>query len=535
MALLGIFVAQPSAGQPKPGENPIARDLFTADPAPMVYKDTVYLYTGHDEAKGSEMFTMKDWLCFSSKDMRTWTAHGPIMKVSDFHWAERDAWASQAVERDGKFYFYAAVRHGQPHPGMAIGVAVSESPTGPFVDARGSALITDDMTPSPNPWDDIDPTVFIDDDGTAWLCWGNPNCYLVRLKANMIELDGPIEKIRVPNYTEGPWLHKRGSLYYLTYAAFAHQGMWEKICYATAPRMTGPWTYRGILTEQAKNSYTIHPGIAEFKGQWYFFYHNAALTLTNGEKGGLGRRAVCVEHLQYNEDGTMRFIEQTTEGVSVPPKENAASAMGRGNAAGSGEGAAASDAGVTVTWNTSDDPTNWPGRPVVATVQNPYRMAVEGVSFNRGRGVTNLSQTFRLEADCLVQRITLFAGDGLGTAPERPVILGVYDLGELNSVSLTNYSVSTNLLGSGRGLRVGYAPQAAGLLSFEFSPENQARLKAGHAYAFELQGARNSAPLFWRRSRKGILPQGSAFADRRLLNEKAEPVDFALAIYGARE
>src|SRR3954452_588687 len=92
-------------------QNPLFRDLFTADPAPMVYHDTLYLYTGHDEAKGNQMFNMKDWRCFSTKDMKTWTAHGPIMKVTDFKWASRDAWASQAVERNGKFYFYAAVQH----------------------------------------------------------------------------------------------------------------------------------------------------------------------------------------------------------------------------------------------------------------------------------------------------------------------------------------------------------------------------------------------------------------------------------------
>jgi hypothetical protein len=96
------------------------------------------------------------------------------------------------------------------HSGKAIGVAVSDSPTGPFVDARGSALVTDAATPSPNAWDDIDPTVFIDDEGTAWMAWGNPNCYLAKLKPNMIEIDGSIQKIDLPDYTEGPWLYKRG-------------------------------------------------------------------------------------------------------------------------------------------------------------------------------------------------------------------------------------------------------------------------------------------------------------------------------------
>lgn len=312
---LGLLVgAEQDAQGLHPGGNPILRDTFTADPAPLVVGDTLYLYVGHDDAHGKEMFNMPDWRCYSTKDMKQWTAHGSVMKPTDFSWATRDAWASQVIEKNGKFYFYVTVQHGKPYEGKAIGVAVADSPLGPFKDARGSALVRDDTTPSDKPWNDIDPTVFIDDNGSAYLAWGNPYLYFAKLKPNMIELDGEIKRIELPYYTEGPWLHKRGELYYLTYAAFAHQGKWEKICYATAPKITGPWTYRGILTDQTKTSYTIHPGIAEFKGRWYFFYHTADLEL-NGEKGALGRRAVCVEPLEYNEDGTMKPVEQTRQGV----------------------------------------------------------------------------------------------------------------------------------------------------------------------------------------------------------------------------
>lgn len=299
--------------------NPIFRDCFTADPAPLVVGDTLYVYVGHDEAHGNQMFNITEWLCYSTEDMKTWTAHGSAMKPTDFEWAVSDAWASQVIEKDGMFYFYTTVQHGPPHVGKAIGVAISDSPTGPFVDARGTALVTDETTPSSRPWNDIDPTVFIDDNGTAYMAWGNPYLYFAKLKSNMIEIDGKIEQIELPNYTEGPWLHKRGDMYYLTYAAFAHQGMWEKICYATAPKITGPWIYQGILTDQTKNSYTIHPGIVEFKDQWYLFYHNADLVL-NGESGAIGRRSVCVEYLYYNGDGTMQLVKQTKEGISIPPK-----------------------------------------------------------------------------------------------------------------------------------------------------------------------------------------------------------------------
>ncbi len=302
-----------------PPGNPLFRDSFTADPAPLVVGDTLYVYVGQDEAKDGEMFTMTGWRCYSTKDMKTWTSHGVILRPTDFKWAVRDAWAAQVVERNGRFYFYGTVQHDDTSPGKAIGVAVADHPLGPFVDARGSALVTDATTPSDKPWNDIDPTVMIDDDGSAYLAWGNPYLYLAKLKPNMTELDGEIRRIDLPNYTEGPWLHKRGDTYYLTYAAFAHQGTAEKICYATAPSIHGPWTYRGILTGFAENSYTIHPGIVEFQGRWYFFYHNATLTL-NGLKGALGRRAVCAEYLGYKPDGTLEPVVQTAGGLRLPPR-----------------------------------------------------------------------------------------------------------------------------------------------------------------------------------------------------------------------
>lgn len=307
-----------SVSNAAPGSNPIVRDVFTADPAPLVVGDTVYLYTGRDNAKGKEMFTMPEWLCFSSKDMKTWQPHGPVLKPDDFTWGEENsAWAAQVAPKDGKFYYFVTVKGKAEAPGNNIGVAVADSPTGPFKDAIGKPLVRDDMTKGKRPWGDIDPTVWIEDDGTPWMSWGNGNCYLAKLKPNMIELDGAIQEIDVPHYVEGPWLYKRGKLYYLVYAAMVPPQGWEQIAYATAESVTGPWTYRGLVTGSAKNSFTIHPGIVDFKGRSYFFYHNAALTI-NGEQGALGRRAVCVEYLEYNPDGTIKPITQTEEGVGVP-------------------------------------------------------------------------------------------------------------------------------------------------------------------------------------------------------------------------
>ena len=292
--------------------NPIIRDRFTADPAPMVVGDTLYLYVGHDEAQRDEMFTMRDWRVYSTTDMTRWTDHGPIMKVADFAWAQKDAWASQTVHKNGRFWFYAAVEHDATHPGKAIAVAVSDSPTGPFRDAKGSALITNAMTPKgTHSWEDIDPTVFTDDDGTSWIAWGNRQAYIARLKPNMIEIDGPITEITPPHFEEGPWLHKHGGTYYLTYASLDRRTQRdEHVSYATAPTIRGPWTPRGLLTGPGRYSFTIHPGIAEFRGKSYLFLHNADLAVGD-QSGAIGRRAVTVYPLSYNADGTMRPVVQT--------------------------------------------------------------------------------------------------------------------------------------------------------------------------------------------------------------------------------
>lgn len=290
--------------------NPIITDVLTADPAALVVKDKVYLYTGHDVAKdNTKFYEMHDWLVYSSSDMVNWESHGPRLTVKEFKWAKGDAWASQIIERKGKYYWYVTVRHNDTKPGFAIGVAVGDSPLGPFKDALGKALITNDMTTdTPNDWDDIDPSVIIDDDGQAYLFWGNTKPRYVKLKKNMIELDGPINPIAIPSFTEALWIHKHGDWYYLSYAT----GFPEKIAYAMSKSVTGPWEYKGILNELAGNSNTNHQAIIDFKGKSYFIYHNGGLN----PDGGSFRRSVCIDDLFYNPDGTIKRIVMTTEGAT---------------------------------------------------------------------------------------------------------------------------------------------------------------------------------------------------------------------------
>jgi beta-xylosidase len=282
--------------------NPIIRHKFTSDPAVIVYNGKVYLYTGHDEAPvGTESYVMNEWLCFSSADMIHWEEHPVPLKASDFKWAKGDAYASQVTYRNGKFFWYAAVTHAR-FKGGAIGVAVANSPAGPFVDARGSALVTSDAVPRLV----IDPAVFIDDDGQAYLFWGKTKCYYASLRRNMTELDGDAHEIILPGFVEGAHVHKRNGWYYLSYG-FEFP---EKVAYAMSRSIHGPWEFKGILNELAGNCQTNRPAIIDFKGTAYFIYHNGGLA-----NGGSHRRSVCIDYLYYNPNDTMKRVIMTSEGV----------------------------------------------------------------------------------------------------------------------------------------------------------------------------------------------------------------------------
>lgn len=294
-------------------QNPIIKDKFTADPAPLVYNDTLFLYTSHDTASvEATNYQMPDWLVYSTTDMLNWTNHGVCLSPKTFSWATGDAYASQCVFRNGKFYWFVSTFHKKNENskgGAAIGVAVSDRPTGPYTDAIGKALIVNEMTTDKkHGWDDIDPTVFVDDDGKAYVFWGNGSCKWARLKENMIELEDSIHTFNPKNFIEGPWVYKRNNLYYLIYASEGTKP--EMIEYCTAESPEGPWTYQGIITGNAPNSFTIHPGIIDYKDKTYFFYHNGSLPT-----GGSYRRSICVDYMYYNPDGTIKKVEQTTAGV----------------------------------------------------------------------------------------------------------------------------------------------------------------------------------------------------------------------------
>lgn len=302
---------------PKPGtskSNPIFTDVYTADPGVMVDNCTFYIQAGRDEGTGG--FVMREWYLLKSKDMVNWTRTTP-MTLKTFAWTNANAWAGQMIKaRNGKYYWYVPINDIKySKDRMAIGVAVADSPEGPWKDALGKPLVNDsvematwnitniDQTPHT-----IDPTVFIDDDGQAYLQYGGFwTMVTVKLNPDMISLGGKLARATPLDYFESPYLVKRNGLYYQIYARGAANP--TTIDYATSTNPQGPWTWRGqILGKMPKvegqDETTNHAGVAEFAGQWYIVYH-----VSNGPNGGgTYRRQVAIDKLFFNADGTIKPV-----------------------------------------------------------------------------------------------------------------------------------------------------------------------------------------------------------------------------------
>ena len=298
----------------------------------MVYNDTVYLYTGRDD-DGASYFEMNKWQVYSSVDMVNWTDHGTPLTFEDFTWTlPNSAWAAQCIERNGKFYWYVCCEY--PGKWHTVGVAVSDSPTGPFRDAIGAPLfITGEMG-------EIDPSVFIDDDGQAYMVfggiWGGQLEYwqsgeynrrdtapggnnpalgpmIAKMDDDMLSYDGKPTEIQILDengdpipansekrrFFEGAWLHKYNGLYYLSYST----GTTHLLVYATSDDPMGPYTYRGKIMDPVKG-WTTHHSIVFYDGQWYLFYHDALLS------GHDSQRNIKYAPLYYNEDGTIQEVER---------------------------------------------------------------------------------------------------------------------------------------------------------------------------------------------------------------------------------
>lgn len=278
--------------------NPLIKHMYTADPSARVFDDRLYVYTSHDEDTAT-YFNMLNWHAFSSENLNEWVDHGPIFSLNDIDWASKWAWAPDAIERNGKYYLYYPVERSK------IGVAISDNPTGPFVDKRGKPLIDNTgqiQKIGPEP---IDPGLIIHND-QAYMYFGCRELRVVKLKDNMMEVDGDIMTVEIKGtenhkeeeargwYGEGPWVFKRNDKFY-----FMYSNGWGQECslvYAMGDHPLGPFEYVGRVMDPV-NSWTYHGSITEYRGKWYIFYHDQTLS------GSGYRRSVCFDEITFDENG----------------------------------------------------------------------------------------------------------------------------------------------------------------------------------------------------------------------------------------
>lgn len=291
-------------------QNPFITHIYTADPSARVFNDTLYVYPSHDQDTAT-WFGMVDYHVFSTTDLKSWKDHGIALSLDNVKWANKYAWAPDCINRNGKYYLYF------PTDKKYIGVAVSDNPWGTFKDVLGKPLISIDSKGVVCTRDFIDPCVFIDDDGQAYLYMGQLVVNAIKLNKDMISYDGVVHLLEgTDDFFEAIWMHKYKGKYYLSYAAKSGE-----IKYCMADNPLGPFIYKGVVL-QRMNSGTNHHSIVEYKGQWYLFYHNSDLYFKNhpDEKPKFGwfkgsphpfRRSICLDKLYYNEDGTIQQVVTT--------------------------------------------------------------------------------------------------------------------------------------------------------------------------------------------------------------------------------
>ena len=289
---------------PSRATNPFITSIYTADPSAHVWADgRLYVYPSRDMDPAQGCDLMDHYHVFSTANLVDWRDEGEILNASQVPWGRKEGgfmWAPDAAFRNGTYYFYF------PHPSETqwndswkIGVATSKQPARDFKPAGylegigGFAM--------------IDPAVFIDTDGQAYLYYGGgAHCSAVKLKPNMTEIDGsPQPMTGLTDFHEAAWVFKRKGLYYLTYAD--NHPETNRMQYATSSNPLGPWTSRGVYLESTGCD-TTHGSVVEFKGQWYQFYHNQSIS----GQGNL--RSICVDKLNFNDDGTIQTVVQTQTG-----------------------------------------------------------------------------------------------------------------------------------------------------------------------------------------------------------------------------
>jgi len=296
-------------------QNPIVRNQFSADPSARVFGDKVYVFPSHDilatEGKGRlKWFCMEDYHVFSSSNLTDWTDNGIVVTQNKIPWVRPNSysmWAPDCIERNGKYYFYFptspkdTTTYGR---GFTVGVAVADKPEGPY-------------TPAATPITGvhgIDPNVFIDKDGQAYLYWSAGNIYGAKLKANMLELDSKVDTLGAlptKGLKEGPYLFERNGIYYLTYPHVENKT--ERLEYAIGDNPLGPFKFAGvIMDESASGCWTNHHSFINFRNQWYLFYHDRDYS-----PGFDKLRSIRADSLFFNADGTIKKVIPTLRGIGV--------------------------------------------------------------------------------------------------------------------------------------------------------------------------------------------------------------------------
>ncbi|HLV65967.1 MAG TPA: glycoside hydrolase family 43 protein [Polyangiaceae bacterium] len=300
--------------------NPIVSHVFTADPAARVFEGRVYVYTSHD-LDDQMNYDMYDYHAFSSTDLVNWQDHGVVLDAANISWTDRlyapDCCHSPTT---GKYYLYF------PNGGSGIGVAVSDSPAGPFEDALGKPLI-DSNTPGVQDVDWIfDPACFVDDDGQAYLYFGGgpedtgDNARVIRLNDDMISLADPTATtIPAPDFFEASYMHKRDGKYYFSYSTTFKNHAAEIDYLVSDNPMTG-FEHAGTIlpNPSGNNGNNNHHSIVEYAGNWYIFYHNRVLSNRDGFSDY--QRSITLDTLTYDEQGNI--LKLSAEGSPVAQLES---------------------------------------------------------------------------------------------------------------------------------------------------------------------------------------------------------------------
>jgi beta-xylosidase len=349
--LITLFFVQQGFSQ-----NPFITSIYTADPSAHVWADgRLYVYPSHDidPARGCDL--MNRYHVYSTDDMVNWRDEGEILNASQVAWGRKEGgfmWAPDCAYKNGIYYFYF------PHPSgtqwnnsWKIGVATSKKPASNFTPGGYIEGLSGNSM--------IDPCVFIDTDGKAYFYYGGGSvCQGGKLKDNMIEIDGAMQNMEgLVDFHEATWVFKRNGIYYLTYAD--NNPRENQFRYATSSSPLGPWKYGGVFLGTTGCD-TNHGSVVEYKGEWYMFYHNQSLSNTG--KGNL--RSICVDYIHFNEDGSIKMVEQTKTSVPAAEtltKSNAkkasryeAETASLGGGATKGENAAASGGGYVTNLNAAD-------------------------------------------------------------------------------------------------------------------------------------------------------------------------------------